>query len=162
MTGTTPMPHRPQVRVAAIQPRGYPFNPAAAIDHLCATTAEAARQGAELVLFPEAFIGGYPWGLSFGTAVGGRKPAGRRTFGRYHDAAISVPGPETERIGRAAAAANAWVAVGVIERDAPRAPSSVPSSTSTRTEPWRGCTASSNPPPPNASSGERGTGARCR
>ena len=116
------MPNRPHVRVAAIQPRGYPFDPAAAIEHLCATIAEAADQGAELVLFPEAFIGGYPWGLSFGTAVGGRKPAGRRTFGRYHDAAISVPGPETERIGRAAAAANAYVAVGVIERDAPRAP----------------------------------------
>ena len=27
------MPDRPHVRVAAIQPRGYPFDPAAAIDH---------------------------------------------------------------------------------------------------------------------------------
>ena len=97
MSPPPPMPHRPHLRVAAIQPRGYPFDPAAAIDHLCTATAEAARQGAELVLFPEAFVGGYPWGLAFGTAVGGRKPAGRRTFGRYHEAAIPVPGPETEQ-----------------------------------------------------------------
>ncbi|MCE2397668.1 MAG: carbon-nitrogen hydrolase family protein [Gemmatimonadetes bacterium] len=112
----------PRVRVAAVQPRGYPFDPAAAVDHICGATAEAAGQGVDLILFPEAFVGGYPWGLAFGTAVGGRTPAGRRTFGRYHDAAIPVPGPETERMGRAAAAANAYLAVGVIERGAARAP----------------------------------------
>ena len=95
------MPSRHHVRVAAVQPRGYPFDSAAAIEHVCSATAEAAANGAELVIFPEAFVGGYPWGLAFGTAVGGRKPAGRRTFGRYHDDAIPVPGPETERMGRA-------------------------------------------------------------
>ena len=120
--GDPSIPHRPHVRVAAVQPRGHPFDPAAAVDHLCTATAEAAQQGAELVLFPEAFVGGYPWGLAFGTAVGGRTPAGRRTFGRYHDAAIPVPGPETERMGRAAAAAGVYLAVGVIERGARRAP----------------------------------------
>ena len=110
------------VRVAAVQPRGFPFDSAQAVDRVCSATAEAAAQGAQLVVFPEAFVGGYPWGLAFGTAVGGRKPAGRRTFGRYHDAAVSVPGPETERIAEAARKAGAYVAVGVIERDAAHAP----------------------------------------
>ncbi len=116
------MAHPDPVRVAAVQPRGFPFDTAAALDHICAATAEAAAAGASLVVFPEAFVGGYPWGLSFGTAVGGRKPEGRRTFGRYHDAAIRVPGPATERIGEAAARAGVYLAVGVIEREAPHSP----------------------------------------
>ena len=116
------MPAKQHVRVAAAQPRGFPFDSGAAVDRLCEMTAEAAAEGAELIVFPEAFIGGYPWGLAFGTAVGGRKPPGRRTFGRYCDAAITVPGPETERMGRAAAEAGVFLAVGVIERGAARSP----------------------------------------
>ncbi len=110
------------VRVAAAQPRGFPFDSSAAVDRLCEMTADAAAEAAKLVVFPEAFVGGYPWGLAFGTAVGGRKPPGRRTFGRYYDAAIAVPGPETERMGRAAADARVYVAVGVIEKGAARSP----------------------------------------
>ena len=116
------MPSKDHVRVAAAQPRGFPFDSAAAVDRLCAMTEEAAARGAELVVFPEAFVGGYPWGLAFGTAVGGRKPVGRRTFGRYHDAAITVPGPETERMGSAAADAGVYLAVGVIEKGAAPSP----------------------------------------
>ena len=62
-------------------------------------------------------MGGYPWGLAFGTVVGGRSEAGRRTFGRYVDSAIEVPSPETQRMGEAAADAGVYLAVGVIERD---------------------------------------------
>ena len=116
------MPRKDHVRVAAAQPRGFPFDSAAAVDRLCEMTAAAAAEGAELVVFPEAFVGGYPWGLAFGTAVGGRKPPGRRTFGRYHDAAVTVPGPETERMGQAAADAGVYLAVGVVEKGAVRSP----------------------------------------
>ena len=59
------------VRVAVVQAAAVPFDTEGAVDKVYAMTAEAAAQGAELVLFPEAYVGGYPWGLSFGTAVGG-------------------------------------------------------------------------------------------
>jgi nitrilase len=78
---------------------------------------EAAGDGAELVLLPEAYIGGYPWGLAFGTAVGGRSDAGRRTWERYWSGAIDVPGRETERMGEAAREAGVHLCVGVVERD---------------------------------------------
>jgi nitrilase len=80
-------------------------------------TAAAASDGAELVLFPEAYVGGYPWGLAFGTSVGGRSEAGRRTWERYWSSAIDVPGPEVERMGEAARAARVYLCVGVVERD---------------------------------------------
>ncbi|MGI9625300.1 MAG: carbon-nitrogen hydrolase family protein [Longimicrobiales bacterium] len=105
------------VRVAVAQSRGFPFATEAAVDRVCDWTKEAGAAGAALAVFPEAFVGGYPWGLAFGTAVGGRSDAGRRTFGRYHESAIPVPGPETERMGQAAREAAVFLVVGVIERD---------------------------------------------
>ncbi|NNF26478.1 MAG: nitrilase, partial [Gemmatimonadetes bacterium] len=105
------------VKVAVAQPRGFPFQSAAALDRVCDWTRTAGADGAQLVLFPEAFVGGYPWGLAFGTAVGGRSEPGRRAFGRYWASAIDVPGPETERMGEAASSAGVHLAVGVIERD---------------------------------------------
>jgi len=62
-------------------------------------------------------VGGYPWGLSFGTVVGGRSEAGRRVWERYWSAAVDVPGPEVARMSEAAEAAGVHLCVGVIERD---------------------------------------------
>jgi nitrilase len=78
---------------------------------------EAAALGARLILFPEAFVTGYPRGLTFGSAVGGRTPEGRRLWQDYWDNAVDLPGPATEALGAAARTARAHVAIGVIERD---------------------------------------------
>ena len=106
-----------RVGVAVVQASGVPFDMDAAVGKVCTLTAEAAREGAQLILFPEAYVGGYPWGLAFGTSVGGRSSAGRRTWERYLNGAVEVPGPATERIGEAAAAHGVYLAVGVVERD---------------------------------------------
>lgn len=116
LAGDGPRPKR-GVRVAVVQAAGLPFRREEAVDRVVALTREAARGGAELVVFPEAYVGGYPWGLSFGTAVGGRTPEGRRTWARYRDAAIEIPGPETARMGEAAREWGVHLAVGVVERD---------------------------------------------
>ncbi|HUH11564.1 MAG TPA: carbon-nitrogen hydrolase family protein [Longimicrobiales bacterium] len=105
------------VRVAAVQAAPVLFDRDGGVEKVRRLTAEAAAGGARLVVFPEALIPAYPWGLRFGTAVGGRTPAGRRVFERYWANAVAVPGPATEALGEAAAEAGAYVAVGVVERD---------------------------------------------
>ena len=105
------------VRVAVVQASATPFRRDAAVDKVCALTADAAEGGAKLVLLPEAYVGGYPWGLTFGTTVGGRSEAGRRVWERYWSNAIEVPGPEVERMGSAAKEAGVHLCVGVVERD---------------------------------------------
>ena len=105
------------VRVAVVQSAPVVFDTARTLDKLADLLADAARQGAQLAVFPEAFVTGYPKGLDFGVRVGVRTPEGRDLFRRYFDSAIDVPGPATEIIGRAVRAAGVFLVVGVIERD---------------------------------------------
>ncbi len=106
-----------RLRAAVVQASPAPFDTPAAVDKVCALARDAAAQGARLVLFPEAYVGGYPWGLAFGTAVGGRSDAGRRAWERYWRGAIDVPGPETARVSEVARETEVHLCVGVIERD---------------------------------------------
>jgi len=107
----------PQVKVAVVQAAPVLFNREATITKLCRLVQEAAVRKPGLILFPEAFIPAYPRGLSFGNVVGSRTPAGRRTWERYWANSIEVPGPDTEIMGGAARDAQAYLAVGIIERD---------------------------------------------
>jgi len=106
-----------QVKVAVVQAAARPFDKEGMVDRVLTMTKEAGEAGAKLILFPEAYVGGYPWGLAFGTVVGGRSDAGRRTWQRYWDTAIDVPGPEVDAMAEAAKEAGVYLAVGVIERD---------------------------------------------
>lgn len=78
---------------------------------------KAAKQKSRLILFPEVIIPGYPRGLMFGTAIGGRTPEGRDMFLRYWENSIEVPGKETAQLAKWAKEAKAYVVVGVTERD---------------------------------------------
>jgi len=104
------------VPVAVVQAGGVLFDAQSAVANAERLLAETA--GAQLVLFPEAFLGGYPKGEDFGARVGSRTSEGRKLFRRYYEGAIDVPGPETEWLAAAAREAGAWVVIGAIERDA--------------------------------------------
>jgi nitrilase len=105
------------VKAAVVQAAPVLFNREATIEKACKLITEAATQGARLILFPEAFIPAYPRGLSFGTVVGSRSSQGRELWKLYWDNSIDVPGPFTEQLGNAANEANAYLAIGVTERD---------------------------------------------
>lgn len=107
----------PHVKVAVVQAAPILFDRDATVQKACQLIREAAAEGAQLILFPEAFIPAYPRGLSFGTVVGSRSPAGRLTWERYWANAVEVPSSATEQLGAAARQAKAYLAIGVIERD---------------------------------------------
>ncbi len=105
------------VRVAVIQAAPVVFNVERTLAKLRDLTADAARRGARLAVFPEAFVSAYPKGLGFGAKMGSRSPEGREEFRRYFDSAIAVPSPATDIIGEAARRHQLYLVVGVIERD---------------------------------------------
>lgn len=78
---------------------------------------EAARQGAELIVFPETWIPGYPAWLDLcRDAALWNHPPVKAVFGRIARNSVAVPGPALELLSRTAAETGATLVVGVSER----------------------------------------------
>jgi nitrilase len=101
-------------RVAAIQAAPVFLDTKASTDKACALIADAGRAGARLAAFGETWLPGYPRWVNAPIHVNTK----RRIGGRYVDAAITIPGPEIERLCGAAREAGVDVVIGVAERDA--------------------------------------------
>jgi len=79
-------------------------------------TLDAARRGARLIVFPEAFVGGYPKGLDFGARIGSRTPEGREQFRVYYESAMEVPGACCDFLAGLARDHSVDLVMGVVER----------------------------------------------
>jgi nitrilase len=110
-------PSSSKVRVAVVQAAPAMFDTERSLQKLVDFSADAAGLGAKLVVFPEAFIAGYPKGHDFGVSVGIRSPEGRDEFRRLFESAIDVPGKATASIGKVAQEHGLHLVVGVIEKD---------------------------------------------
>ncbi|MDX6646422.1 MAG: nitrilase [Miltoncostaeaceae bacterium] len=108
------------VRVAVVQAAPVVLDAGASVEKACGLIAEAAAAGARLILLPEAFVPLFP-SSCWAHACARWAPEATELFLRLHDQAVEIPGPHTERLGEAARAAGAWVAIGVNERSAARA-----------------------------------------
>lgn len=103
-------------RVSVIQAGSILFDTPQTLTKLADLTSTARAAGSTLVLFPEAFVGGYPKGRSFGVTLGRRSIEGRDEFRQYFESAIDVPGPETDLIADVARRNQITIVSGVIER----------------------------------------------
>ncbi len=106
-----------RVKVAVVQAAPVVFNRKRTLEKVHSLAHEAARQGAQLVLFPEAFISAYPRGLDFGAVVGSRSDKGREDFRRYWESSVDVPGPAVDELGRTARSSSIYLVISVVERD---------------------------------------------
>lgn len=107
----------PTIKAAVIQAAPVPFDREATLDKVASLAAEAAGRGAQLAVFPEAFVSAYPKGLDFGARVGSRTEKGRDDFKRYYDSAVDIPGPAVTRLASIAGQNALYLVIGVIERD---------------------------------------------
>jgi len=105
------------VNVAVVQAGSILFDTPATLDKMVRLTEEAVALGSKIVVFPEAFLGGYPKGEDFGVTVGRRSDEGRKLFVRYADAAIELPGSELKRLVELSRDSAVFLVCGVIERD---------------------------------------------
>ena len=102
------------VRVAAVQETPVFLDRDATVDKVCDLIGDAAAAGAQLVVFPEAFVPGYPdW--VWRTRPWADGPAA--WYERLWANSVTVPGPSVAAMGSAARAAGVYVAVGINERE---------------------------------------------
>ena len=94
-----------------------PFKPQEGIDKAVTWAKRAAQEGTQLLVFPEAFIGGYPKGMHYGLVVGAREKQGREEFQAYFDGAIEIPGPELDPLVQVCHEKKLYCVLGVIEKE---------------------------------------------
>jgi len=102
-------------KVAAAQAAPVFMDLGETVEKACSLIAEAAREGARLAVFPEAFIPGYPDWVWLVPARD--KAALNALYGELLGNAVSIPSDATEKLCRAARQARVSVAVGVSERN---------------------------------------------
>jgi nitrilase len=103
---------------SVIQGTPVPFDQRRTLAKVEDLVASAVSRSARLVVFPEAFVGGYPKGHAFGSYVGGRSDEGRDAYREYWEAAIDVPGSCVDELAAIAGRHGVHMVIGVIERDA--------------------------------------------
>lgn len=107
-----------RVRAAVVQHPPVFLNLARSIDRACELVAEAAGLGAELVVFPETWLPGYPVWLDEapGAALWGAAPA-EALYRALTENSLRIPGPECARLHACAARHGVHLVMGAHERD---------------------------------------------
>ena len=103
--------------VACVQAEPVVLAREASIEKLAVLTAEAAANGASLVVFPEAFLPAYPSSAWAKALAGWADPRAKAAFALLARESVAVPGPGESRIGEVAREHGVLVATGVTETD---------------------------------------------
>ncbi len=111
---------RDPVQVACVQAEPVVLDRNATVEKLGRLTGEAAATGAQLVVFPEAFVPVYPSSVWAKFLAGWADPRAKAAYAALAREAVEVPGPAVERLGEIAREHEVWLVVGVTERDPAR------------------------------------------
>lgn len=106
-----------RLTVACAQVEPVIFDRDATIEKVGRTTAEAAGEGARLVVFPEAVIPAYPSSIWAKALAGWAEDGAKEAFALLAREAVEVPGPAERRLGELAREQEVWLVTGVTERD---------------------------------------------
>lgn len=104
------MPFLGRVRVCAAHVAPVFLDTAATIDKACGLIAEAARNGAKLIAFPESFVPAFPVWSALAAPI-----RGHDFFKQLVAASIYVPGDEVSRLCEAAKSNDMFVSIGISE-----------------------------------------------
>ena len=102
--------------IAAVQATPVFMDRDATIEKACALIAQAAKKGAKIIVFPEAFVPTYPDWVWVVPASNGSSHAA--LYGELLDQSVTVPSVATDKLCRAAKANRVFVVIGINERNA--------------------------------------------
>ncbi len=101
----------PKFTAAAVQAAPVFLDREATVEKACELIVEAGNAGADLIVFPETWIPGYPFWTSSATVFSGD------VFAQLWKNSVEIPSSATNRLAQAAQRASAYVVMGINERD---------------------------------------------
>ena len=104
------------LRVALVQEAPLLFDLSGTLEKVDGLLGQVKSEGAQFVLFPEAFISAYPRGITFGTVVGSRSEMGRAMWQRYHDSSLDLNAQAFLDLANIVKKNGIYCCIGVIER----------------------------------------------
>ena len=105
-------------KIAVVQASPVMFDKDKCVNKAIKIIEECAANNAELIVFPELFIPGYPYGMTFGFTVGSRSADGRKDWKQYYDNSILADGSEMRKLIASAIKNKIYLSIGYSERDA--------------------------------------------
>jgi nitrilase len=111
---------RDSVRVACVQAEPAILDRERTLDKLERLTAEAAAEGAQLIVFPETFVPAYPSSAWARALAGWADPRAKAAYALLARESVAVPGPAADRLGAIAREHGVWLVTGVNETDPER------------------------------------------
>lgn len=104
------------MKVAGIQAAPVFLDTQATLEKALSLMSEAANNGAELCVFPETFLSGYPVWLELPEGGCFNDADQKAAYAAYVECSVRVEGPELQRIAEAAAILGIFVYLGIVER----------------------------------------------
>lgn len=104
-------------KIAVIQATPIMFDKQKCLEKALTLIEECAAEKAELIVFPELFIPGYPYGMTYGFKVGSRNENGRKDWKKYYDNSLLADGEEMKKLADSAVKYGVYISIGYSERD---------------------------------------------
>lgn len=106
-----------KVKVCLIQDNPVFFDKKKTIQKLESLVEKYAKEGCDLIAFPESFIPGYPRGFTFGATIGSRTSEGRKLYTDYYNNSIDVESEDLKKLEGIAKSQNIYLVIGVTEKE---------------------------------------------
>ncbi|GAA4276172.1 carbon-nitrogen hydrolase family protein [Aquimarina mytili] len=105
-----------KVKVGIVQDSPIFFDKKKTIEKIVNLTIKYAKQGCELLVFPESFIPGYPRGFSFGAKVGSRTDEGRKLYSEYYKNSIDLQSKDLKILEEVSKLYAIYLVIGATEK----------------------------------------------
>jgi len=106
-----------KTKVCLIQDSPVFFDKAKTLKKVEALTKKYAKEGCELIVFPESFVPGYPRGFNFGASIGSRTSEGRALYNEYHRESFDTKSDDMKKMEQLSKSQNVYLVIGVTEKD---------------------------------------------
>ena len=105
-----------KLKVCLIQDNPIFFDKEKTFQKVETLSAQYAKEGNQLIVFPESFIPGYPRGFSFGAKIGSRTEEGRNLYATYHANSFDLESKDLERLESLCHELEIYLVIGVTEK----------------------------------------------